>query len=334
MPSEKKQALGRQWELLKLLPRKGTGKSARMLAQELSELGFSISKRQVERDLLELSEHFAILCNDKSIPYGWSWLPGSGGELHGLTLAEALSLKMAESSIRALLPPAYLEAVFPRLEEAERKLAGLAASNPASDWRNKIRSVQPTQPLFSPILKPGILETVQDALLNNRQLAVSYRSFQAESAQRYDLHPLGLVLRGVSSYLIALKEAEGSAHMFALHRLESATMGDAPSKRPLNFDLDGYLDSGAMHFGAGHLLMLEAELAPELAGMLQETPLSEDQALSQIKRGQWLLTATVRDSWQLIWWILSQGDAIQVQAPLDLRERIKHQLEATLRLYR
>jgi predicted DNA-binding transcriptional regulator YafY len=55
MPTRKTQStLARQWELLKLLPSRGTGKTAKQLAEALNDAGFKISKRQVERDLADL----------------------------------------------------------------------------------------------------------------------------------------------------------------------------------------------------------------------------------------------------------------------------------------
>ena len=55
MPSNKtRNSLARQWELLKLLPTRTEGKTAKQLAEGLIEAGYEISKRQVERDLLDL----------------------------------------------------------------------------------------------------------------------------------------------------------------------------------------------------------------------------------------------------------------------------------------
>jgi len=69
-----RRTLARQWELLKLLPTRGVGKTAKELSEALNEAGFKVSKRQVERDLGELLEAFALDCNNASIPYGWRWV--------------------------------------------------------------------------------------------------------------------------------------------------------------------------------------------------------------------------------------------------------------------
>jgi len=70
----------------------------------------------------------------------------------------------------------------------------------------------------------------------------------------------------------------------------------------------------------------------ETAHILAETPLSVDmQLVSDGNRKT--LSATVPDSWQLRWWVLSQGGAIEVLAPTELREEIAATLSAALKRY-
>jgi predicted DNA-binding transcriptional regulator YafY len=46
-----------------------------------------------------------------------------------------------------------------------------------------------------------------------------------------------------------------------------------------------------------------------------------------------LVTATVQDTWQLKWWIRSQGPQAEVLEPVALREEFCESLKQTLRLY-
>ena len=50
--------IARQWEVLKLLPSRAPGHTVKEITQRLESEGFSISKRSVERDLVELSRIF------------------------------------------------------------------------------------------------------------------------------------------------------------------------------------------------------------------------------------------------------------------------------------
>ena len=99
---------------------------------------------------------------------------------------------------------------------------------------------------------------------------------------------------------------------------------------PEGFSLDGYVKEGRLQFGNGDTLRLEVLVSPEVAAYLAETPLAEDQRLTT--RGERTkLTATVFDTWQLSWWILSHGPEIEVVKPVKLRNQIAASLrEAAL----
>ena len=75
--------LSRQWALLRQLPSRSPGITSADLVWRLRDVGFSVSKRTVERDLNELSLIFPLERNDKSIPFGWHWSAKAVGELRG-----------------------------------------------------------------------------------------------------------------------------------------------------------------------------------------------------------------------------------------------------------
>jgi len=53
----------------------------------------------------------------------------------------------------------------------------------------------------------------------------------------------------------------------------------------------------------------------------------------QLAKDVYLLTATIKDSWMLQFWILSQGAEITVLQPKELRARIRDSLRAALSSY-
>ncbi|HYQ52825.1 MAG TPA: WYL domain-containing protein [Pseudomonas sp.] len=75
--------LSRQWALLRQLPSRSPGITSAELVWRLRDVGFSVSKRTVERDLNDLSLIFPLERNDKSIPFGWHWSAKAVGELRG-----------------------------------------------------------------------------------------------------------------------------------------------------------------------------------------------------------------------------------------------------------
>lgn len=325
-------AVARLFELLKLLPAKGPGITAKSICDKLESSGFSVTKRTIERDLVELSRLFGLECNDKSTPYGWRWMAGKGVDLPGLTVADSLSLCIVEDHLRPLLPHAVLDSLEGKFAEARKKLATLSDTNHNARWAEKVCHVSPSLPLLPPQIVPDVLSAIQDALLHDQQVDVLYQSLSAEEAVPMRLHPLGLIQRGPVAYLVASAFDYSDARLYAVHRIREATSAGAPVKRPEGFLLEEYVKEGRLQFGNGKSLKLEALISQELATYLMETPLSEDQRLT-VEGERMRLTATVLDTWQLAWWILSHGPGIEVLKPVRLRSQIASTLKEAAAQY-
>ena len=158
-------ALARQWQLLRLLPNKLPGITSRELVDKLEREGFVVTKRTVERDLAELSTIFGIACNDKGMPYGWYWMKGEYADLPGLSVSDAVSLRLVEDLLRPLLPSAILESLETRFGQAKAKLAELSADNPNAKWADKVQNVSPSMTFLPPKIDSAVLDDVHEALL-------------------------------------------------------------------------------------------------------------------------------------------------------------------------
>ncbi|MDE1953124.1 MAG: WYL domain-containing protein [Betaproteobacteria bacterium] len=303
------------------------------MTDRLAGLGYSVTKRTVERDLNDLAPLFGFTCNDKGMPYGWHWMEGASLNLPGLSLTEALSLRIVEESLRPLLPAAVLQALEPRLRQAQDKLAEQSATNAQARWANKVRAVSASLPLLPPQVMPGVLEAVQDALLHDLQVQVHYTRAAERDPVTYTLHPLALVQRGPVSYLVATAFDYPDIRTYAVHRMRSAEVLEQAVQVPAGFDLDAYIASGALQFGAGQTIRLKARVDVVLAQILRETPLSEDQTLGQARKSFCALTATVQDTWQLRWWLLSHANQVVVLSPAALRADLTLRIAEAVELY-
>lgn len=324
--------LTRQWELLKLLPPKGPGITTLELQSLLSTAGYPTTKRTIERDLVELSRLFPLQCNSKGMPYGWHWMPGKSAELPGISLSEALTLRLVEDSIRPLIPAFMLKTLEPRFNLARQKLEAMSEENPSARWLDKVASVQPELSQTPPEIKADLLEIIQQALMNDTQLSCRYYSAHKNQFHNFTLNPLGLVQRAHATYLIASAEPFDDIRQFVVHRFEDARLLASACCKPDGFNLQDYVDSGAMQFGTHEKIQLEAWVSEGLARLLQEAPISHDMLLAAEDDGS-KLTATVNDSWELKWWVLSHAGAIQVHKPQGLRDEITQRSRAALELH-
>lgn len=189
--------LTRQWEMLRQIPAKAPGITSRQLQSRLKDAGYPVSKRTIERDLIELSILFPLTCDEESTPFNWHWAPGASVDLPGMSLGEALSLTLIEDAIHPLLPVGMLNALQTRFDHARRKLQGMADTNLAARWMSKVASVRPDLNLQAPEIQPEVLETLQQALLEERQIQCSYYSAHGDKTSQLTLNPLALVQRGL-----------------------------------------------------------------------------------------------------------------------------------------
>ncbi len=333
MPSSDHQTtIARQWELLRNhLPWRPPGRTSRELRERLEAAGHNVTKRTIERDMEELSRGFPIVRNEKSPPYGWHWSETARFDVLGMDLSEAVSLGLMEDVLRQIMPPAFLSALEGKFSLAREKLGALPKI-PHARWKDLVRYVPPGLPFMPPALAPGVLPVIQEALLHQRQLRVVYLRAGADEAREYTLHPLSLIQQGSRSYLVATAFGYNDPYQYALHRMATATLLEEPVKRPKDYSLDLFISSGAAQFGSGEPITIKARVSDDLVRLLEETPISTDQKITT-QPGVHTLSATVQDSWQLHFWILSQGPAITVLRPASLRKGIIARLRESLAGY-
>ncbi len=324
--------LTRQWEMLRQIPAKAPGITSRQLQGRLKDAGYPVSKRTIERDLIELSILFPLLCDEENKHFNWYWAPDASVDLPGMSLSEALSLTLIEDAIHPLLPAGMLNALRARFDHAKRKLQGMTDMNLAARWMNKVASVRPELNLQAPEFQPALLETLQQALLEEKQIQCSYYSAHADKTSQLTLNPLALIQRGLITYLIGTAAPYTDIRQYAVHRFRSVEMLPTAAEGVEHFSLQEYLASDALQFGSTQKLRLRARVSNGLARLLRETPLSTDMTLKPQEPG-YRLEATVSDTWQLQWWILSQGDNFIVEQPASLRENISAKLASALAGY-
>ncbi len=338
MPRQrKKDTLMRQWAILGLLPRVGSGVSIAEIHHQLSTAGFPrVTKRTIERDLeeLEANEFLPIACDDCSRPFRWRWRRGSLGFFPDICPTDAVTLAMVERILKQALPDALLDVLETRFAIARRFLErDKAGGNKYARWPELFAHIPPGLSLEPPGLHDGILPRVQEALLEGWRLEVVYDSRSAATTLCLKLHPLGLVQYGTNSYLVALANDHTDARLYALHRFREANvLTGTRAFRPQGFSLEKHLANGVMDFGPGGMIRLGARVSPKLAGYLEERPLGPDQRLT--RRGDvYHLSATIRESWNLRFWLLSQGPEITVTRPRSLREEIRRLLAEAVENY-
>lgn len=323
----------RQWMILKYLSNSSEGKTIGDLFEYLADEGVNQSERTIQRDLAFLSGIFPLLYYRDGYDVLWYWERHRRTELiDGLSFSDSVSLLLVQHSLTSLLPKSLFKGLASQFSLAANTLAN---SKDLGNWSQKFASVGPELSSEPPAINENVLERVQNAVLREQQLDVLYQAIHQSEPKAYQLAPLALVLRGQVLYLLATVGEHTDVRRFAMHRMHDAKLYGAKNPER-DFDLQMYLNAGGMEFRSDDVsepILFKARVRAQQAHHLVEQPLSKDMQLSDVDDEWSLLTATVNDSWQLRWWIMSHAVNIEVIEPESLRTSISKQLENALALY-
>lgn len=310
----------RHWTMLRHLPRHPRKIDAATMTKLLTQDGFAVHRRSVERDLVKLSRLFPLVCDEQHKPSGWCWAEGAAAfDLPALDVHSALAFRLAEEHLSTLLPEPTRHHLRPHFDRARSVLDQLD-HNALAQWPEKVRVIAAGQALQAPALQPGVLEQVEAALLGERQLLVHYRRRGERELRTYDAHPQGLVWRDGVGYLLCMIKDYDQVVQLVLHRMESAEVRDAPARKAQGFTLDQAIGTGSLGFlVSDRPLQLELRFDQDAVVRLREAPLSADQELVDLADGRVQLKATVPDTVQLRTWLHGFGSRVEVLQPLDLR---------------
>lgn len=331
MKEDASQTIARQWAMLRGIPRAPIMATVSELASKLLDEGFNVSRRTIERDLHILSARFPLVLDDRSKPYGWSWMKNANFEfMPGLTSSQSVALLLAKTHLRNLLPQSMHKDLAPVFDAAERELS----SSGWKDWHARTAVVPAFLSLLPPKISSDVVSTVQTALAHKRCLTGRYRAKGSIDTKSMQIHPLGLLSRGPVLYLVCTLFDYQDVRQLAIHRLSGVVETPESRKEPKGFDFPTYAKTEASSFFSKGTIRMVARFDRPAAEHLQETPLSTDQTWQPIANTYLIqVTATVEDDEQLRWWLLAFGCQVEVRKPASLRKEIEAELRLSLRRY-
>jgi len=197
----------------------------RVTAAELA-LELEVSERTARRDLEGLAMAGVPVYSRPGRGGGWELVGGARTDLSGLTADEARALFLiagpgaATPEVRAALRKLVraLPATFRAHAEAA---AGAVVRDPAG-WDH----AEPAPPEH--------LEVLQHAVIDGVQVELGYRGRDGRASSR-DVHPLGLVVKNGTWYLVA--DTVAGQRTFRVSRVRSVRLTERPAVRPDDFDL-------------------------------------------------------------------------------------------------
>ena len=324
--------------------------TTRMVYERLQGADEAMDERSVQRNLALLAEAgFLEAANPGAKPLQWRWPRGRKYiTLPRLSDQEILAFRLLELFVKPLLPRESYQALRPYFETARDELDRMPFWAPIKNWEAKVRVVPPAQPLLppEPPVPPAsedereawrrdqcaVRDAVLAALFADRQCRIEYRQLWRDEPAIWTVHPLVYLQRGPAFYLLCTIDDYADVRQLALHRMLSAVALDQKARKPANFDPDREVQR-AQGMGGGEPIRLVARFWKRAGLHLLETRLSADQVVEDADADHFRLTATVGDTAQLRWWLLSFGSKVEVLEPAGLREAMAHNAYWMNRLY-
>lgn len=314
----------RMIKMTERIPRYPSKVTANQIQDFLKNHGYSISLRSVQRDLNELSRLFPIECDDKSIPFGWSWKKDSPGfESPAMDPIQALTFSLAAQYLEPLMPKASFKRIEKFFQRAESVLMGDARSN-ILRWRKRVRVIPESIRFKDPNIAPNIRQKIYRAIYEGYQVKAFYRKRGEKKAYLRHIHPLGIVVKGSITYVISMMdEDQDNPRYLPMHRFTEIEILDGKKiKEPLNFDLDEYLHKNNLGFEySDKLYTFKAIFDKTMGAHLEETPLNSTQQLKELDDGRLLISARVPDTLQFEQWLMSFGAEVEILEPAKLRDK-------------
>lgn len=288
--------------------------STRALAARLE-----VSERTAYRDMEALSAAGVPVFALRGSRGGWQLDENWRTRVPGLDDAELRALLMAQPRVMG----------DPRLvASAERALTKLTAALPAPLRERAVsirqRLLVDTTGWYGYEEDVSALPIVQDAVANDRMLAIRYRPPRREAEDR-EVGPLGLVAKGTTWYLVA--QAPGGVRTYRVSRMERAVILDTRFERPAGFDLATYWKSAAEQFRSTRryvaTLRMESGAAASVRTWCRVLPGAHAE-----KDGRVTLRVDFDDEGHACFVVLGLGRRAEAIEPAPLRERVAAEVAA------
>lgn len=314
----------RYLHMLQLIPRHPNSVSTVDLQSKLSDAGYEINLRSIQRDLEKLSASFPLYCDDNVRPFKWSFSSDAAVNFFPkLDIPSAIAFELARAYLKPLLPPTILAHLEPHFKEAQSVLN--RNGNPISHWPEKIRFISRGLIGKRPEINPEHMETFTEAILKGEMCQAVYQARTWSNAKEITIKPLGLVFRDPNTYVIAKFENKNNPSQLALHRFHSVSKLEQSFNE--KFDIDAFINSDEMH------ILLSKQKLPILLkcnkpamNHLLETPIDTEQRILEEDATSFLLSAVLSDTSDLRWWLLAQSADVQILEPESLKQEIMQTL--------
>ncbi len=180
-------------------------------------------------------------------------------------------------------------------------------------------------------VKPAVFENILEAIVKKKVLDISYRSAQAKNSTR-SLEPLRLINYQGRWYLLAFCKLRQDIRLFHIARINQAMITETLFKKQSEDNFESYLNSSFGIFKGKILYNAKILFTSTAAELVRHQHWHKDQIVTNMKEGV-LMDLPVSDDREIMMKILQYGSMARVISPIELRRRVKREIEKTNKIY-
>jgi len=167
-----------------------------------------------------------------------------------------------------------------------------------------------------------IFAQLLEAILKKRIVSIHYYLPREHNGVLIDLSPYHLMYNNLTWYVVGRSSIDKKVHPFKLSRIRQLSRLDKCFTDEEKFDIGDYLSRAWSMVPEGRLYHVKLKFLLEVAYDVAEVEWHSTQKVTFQDDGSAIVEFRVDGLNEIIWWILSYGDRVEVLAPRILRLKV------------
>ena len=171
--------------------------------------------------------------------------------------------------------------------------------------------------------------TVVRGLVNQKMLAMGYRSIEKGTTTQRVVAPLHMANLQGEWYLFAKAEGEDYIRQFSIGRIQSVKLTDRSFEMPADFDSKALLANTFGRFALNaHSHSVRLLFDKEVAVWVMEKQWGPKQVIHKRKNGDVELSFSAAGVFEVFRWVMAWGRWVKVLAPAELKKMVDEEVRA------
>ncbi|MGP5437405.1 helix-turn-helix transcriptional regulator [Psychrobacter alimentarius] len=315
---------------------------------------YTNERKNLENDLIGLNQIFNDIFYSDALIRLPAWGQNISGKTARFYIEPSFSIdslneqtvffwEMLDKYTANYLPVSFKQGVTDKLTQLRRQDKESFYQSSLGQWQDHLITLPSV--VQAPTLDSEVLANIHQALLQSRQLRISYQNkWEVKPTQRV-VYPKGLIFIDNMIYLTGFNPADDhiddevllKAHRnFAINRIIEAKVIDKPIPDWVGrnaFSLERLRKLSKLEPTDDTQIKLVLQVQKYACQHLYERPLSADQNIAMIDDTWNQVSATVANTHRLQDWLVSMSQLSVVIEPLELKTVIFERLQSALALY-